>query len=117
MEYIHILNNSEKCSLSLGKKKNVDSYKTTKSITAVHTEVRDTTGQQQEREKDVERRARTRGLTASAERWSNITKYSINNIHKDQRLRADFCQQILSKYFVLFIVEIWIQSKFFLVCL
>lgn len=49
-EYVHIFNNSEKCSLSLGKKKNVDGYKNYWKHTVVHTDVRDTTGQQQERE-------------------------------------------------------------------
>lgn len=38
-------------------------------------------------------REREDSFTGSAKQWSNITKYSINNIHKDPRLRTDLCQK------------------------
>ena len=67
-----------------------------------------------DKEKDVERRVKKRVRTRGQFHWlcqtSNITKYSINNIHKDHRLRADLCQKILSKCLVLIIVDTKVQN-------
>lgn len=109
----------KKCPLRIRWRKNVDGYKDYWKHTVVHTGGRDTTGQQLEKERDREKERQTEGMrredsfTGSAKRWSNITKYSINNIHKEPGPRHILMSEILSQYLVLLTVVVWIQNVFF----